>query len=262
MKNKYTSPPISCIICREVKSAKGIFSHYFNKHDPIGVITMSAIRAKGTAVSFSNKLFQKKIHKPKVTRILSPCANSTCCNLTKTKFCSRSCAAITNNLLRTKESRTKQVDTLLKNKLKSGWIPKTKTEGKPKIRVCTICGRVDKTTRHFQSDKCIYCNDSLTYRNLCKFTFNLKDYPNEFDLTLLTSLGMFHPLHNQIGVSRDHLVSIHYGKQNKIDPKILSHPANCQLITQSQNSTKNHSSSITIEELLLKIVTWNEKYKK
>ena len=46
----------------------------------------------------------------------------------------------------------------------------------------------------------------------------------------------------------------------KIDPYIISHPANCEIMQHSQNSSKFNKCSITIEDLLKNIKIWNEKY--
>ena len=62
------------------------------------------------------------------------------------------------------------------------------------------------------------------------------------------------------GVSRDHIYSVNEGFKNKVDPKIISHPANCRLMVHSENISKNKKSDITIEELLIKIDNWNKKY--
>lgn len=56
------------------------------------------------------------------------------------------------------------------------------------------------------------------------------------------------------------MLSISYGKKHKIDPSILSHPANCKLMLQSENKAKQHYSSITLTELLLRIQEWDAKY--
>ena len=186
-----------------------------------------------------------------------------CGELTKNKkFCSKSCSALISNSNRTIESYKKQATTLLNNKIKSGWVPKEKiyTPIPLKKRICSECGKLDETKGHFQSDKCMFCNDSLTYREKCKFTFNLKNFPNEFDLLLLQEYGMFNPKTNKNGVSRDHRLSINHGKINKIDPSIMSHPANCKLMLQSENKAKQHSSSITLKELLILIELWESKY--
>lgn len=38
-----------------------------------------------------------------------------------------------------------------------------------------------------------------------------------------------------------------------VDPEIVAHPANCQLLLQSDNSRKKTHSSITLEELVKRI---------
>jgi hypothetical protein len=65
------------------------------------------------------------------------------------------------------------------------------------------------------------------------------------------------------GVSRDHLYSILDGYTNKIDPKLLSHPANCRIMVHNGpngNNSKNSKSSITLEELKIRINIWTKKY--
>ena len=102
------------------------------------------------------------------------------------------------------------------------------------------------------------------YRADCAFNFALKKYPDEFDFSLIESYGWYKPKNrgdNLTGVSRDHMVSVRYGFDNNIDPKIISHPANCRLTLQSDNVKKYIRNCITYEELLAKIQLWNEKYK-
>lgn len=104
-----------------------------------------------------------------------------------------------------------------------------------------------------------------TYRARCSFSFNVYDYPNQFDLDLITKYGWYSPGGrnsknkniNMNGVSRDHLFSVYDGWINDIDPRIISHPANCRLILQSENASKRNSSSITLDELLQRIAIWN-----
>ena len=56
------------------------------------------------------------------------------------------------------------------------------------------------------------------------------------------------------------MFSISDGFKLGIDPKIISHPANCQLLKHTDNSKKWKKSSLNIEELKNKIVIWNKKY--
>ena len=48
-------------------------------------------------------------------------------------------------------------------------------------------------------------------------------------------------------------------KQN-INPFLLSHPVNCQLMVHTKNMSKGKKCGITVDELIVKIKEWNEKY--
>jgi hypothetical protein len=101
------------------------------------------------------------------------------------------------------------------------------------------------------------------YRADCKFKFNLADYPDEFDFQLVTEHGWYSAKNrgnNIYGVSRDHMLSVKYGFDNGIDPKILAHPANCRLMLHRDNVSKLSKCSITLEDLLIKIAAWDKKY--
>ncbi len=248
MSSKYTyiSPLCSCIVCKQNFSQKSIHTHYIRTHTNISkrnthkgtqkfqlkcscIICKLEISTQNLSRHIDNhtKLYESKLC-PK-------------CNSTHSKdgiFCSRKCA----------NSRKKQK------------IIKVKYTIKIKSRICKCCKKEEFTKGRFQSEFCKFCNPSTIYRNFCTFTFDLRKYPNEFDLSLLERYGMFNPKTNPTGISRDHLLSIHFGKINNIDPKILSHPANCKLVLQSENSKKNSSSDISLEELLNRIQIWEIKY--
>lgn len=102
------------------------------------------------------------------------------------------------------------------------------------------------------------------YRIDCNFKFSLNDYPDEFDFSLIEKYGWYSPTNkknNLDGVSRDHMFSIKEGFEQGIDPKLLSHPANCKLMIHNENVSKNKTSSISIIELLQRIETFDKKYK-
>jgi hypothetical protein len=101
------------------------------------------------------------------------------------------------------------------------------------------------------------------YRIDSNFKFNLKDYADEFDFSLVKKHGWYSPTNknnNLNGVSRDHMFSVREGFEKGIDPKIISHPANCRLMIHNDNISKNKKSVITIEELLERIEKFEEKY--
>ena len=58
------------------------------------------------------------------------------------------------------------------------------------------------------------------------------------------------------------MVSVRFGFDNKINPEIIGHPANCQLMVHNENSSKNSECSISLDELLNRIKKWDIKYKK
>jgi hypothetical protein len=66
-------------------------------------------------------------------------------------------------------------------------------------------------------------------------------------------------VNNPTGFHRDHMVSIAYGWENKIDPLIISHPANCEIMLSNDNIKKGSACSITIETLLYRIEKWNNE---
>ena len=154
------------------------------------------------------------------------------------------------------------------------------TETKKKIskslmgpdKICPFCGKSFHTKSTFCSRGCAMKNryinvnrESFKYYQIqCAFTFALKDYPDEFDFGLIEKYGWYSPKNsnkpNLAGVSRDHMVSIKWGWENKVDPKIISHPANCKLVLQPKNASKHTDCSITYEELLERIEAWNKKY--
>ena len=128
--------------------------------------------------------------------------------------------------------------------------------------------KIEKKCKSCSKDKMIFtygtiCDDCKgnyrTYKEKCKFVFNLSDYPNEFDFNLIKKYGLYKAKNrgnNLEGISRDHIISIKYGFENNISPEIISHPANCRLLKHRDNNKKNIKCDITIEELLNKIKNW------
>ena len=105
--------------------------------------------------------------------------------------------------------------------------------------------------------------EKVQYGYLCRFTFGISSYPKEFKSDLIKQYGRYSAKNrgnNLTGVSRDHLYSVNDGFKNSIDPKIMKHPANCQLLPHKENQHKRAHSSITYEELLERIEKWNKKY--
>lgn len=79
---------------------------------------------------------------------------------------------------------------------------------------------------------------------------------------LLNQYGVFNTRNNKntTGCVRDHLLSRRYGFDNNIDPDIISHPANCEIVLNTENIRRAHTNDnlITLEELLERIENWVE----
>ena len=120
-------------------------------------------------------------------------------------------------------------------------------------------------TKYFQiHPRIISRNDELEeYRATCQFKFNVYEYPVEFELQLIEQYGWYKPKNkgdNLSGCSLDHRVSIKFGYLSDIDPQIISHPANCQILQHSKNISKGRKCSMSLNELLLRISRWNKTY--
>ena len=186
------------------------------------------------------------------------------------RFCNHSCSAKYTNRLRLPESRIKQKSNAAKT-----WEEKlisNKFENWPVTKIswhtCPITGlpyhnRSPSGGRRQQSP---YAKDiKQIYYDLCKFKFNVTTIPAMFDLNLLSQFGWYtcpgkkraKDLKNTNGVSRDHLYSVSSGLRNKIHPFILSHPMNCKLVLHSDNKHKHTKCDITIDELITKILTFD-----
>ena len=103
----------------------------------------------------------------------------------------------------------------------------------------------------------------INYRADCAFRFNVYDFPDEFDLSLVEEFGWYRAKNrgnNLQGVSRDHIISVRYGFDNNIGADIISHPANCQLLRHGENISKGKKCHLTIEQLFDRIRYWNDKY--
>ena len=101
------------------------------------------------------------------------------------------------------------------------------------------------------------------YRADCAFKFNLSDYPDEFNFSLIEQHGWYKASNrgnNLTGISRDHIVSVRHGFDNNIDSSLISHPANCQIIPHRKNQSKNKKSIITLIELEERIKKFNKQH--
>jgi hypothetical protein len=179
-------------------------------------------------------------------------------------FCSRGCA---NSHIVSKEHKEKTRRSIFKHLEQIGFVPvgiKTFKE-----RKCSFCEQTFIGRRKFCSDVCMRNNKRKhldkyqKYKRECQFNFALNQYPDEFDFNLIRKYGWYcaknHGNHPN-GVTRDHIISIRWAFENGIDSKYISHPANCQLMRQIPNVSKGKKKSITLDELIVRIKNWDQKY--
>lgn len=170
------------------------------------------------------------------------------------KFCNNSCSASYNNIRKKKKKKT------IIKKIKSKIC-------KVDFITCTVTGKLycsrgpngghRQISPYTRTEKQKYYNDA-------KFMFNVYHYPKYFNLSLIEKFGWYtcpgrkrkNLPKNTNGVSRDHMLSISEGFKNGYDPINLAHPANCQLLQHIDNKQKHGKSSITYDELLIRIKNW------
>lgn len=98
------------------------------------------------------------------------------------------------------------------------------------------------------------------YSQACEFKLTSTDIEKIPGVNLLREFGMWSPT-NKEGVVRDHIFSRREGFLQEIPYTVISHPANCQYIRMSENTSKKDSCSITLEELYRRISIWDESPK-
>lgn len=209
-------------------------------------------------------------------------------------FCSKSCAASFNNKLKKIDySKTKKAyckrcgKEIIVNKmasLKNVVCEDCKLLNR-KVNYCDKNGRdYDiKKQKDCQEKVARYCkvckkNEVLKFKTICEpcktkyykfyrveceFKFSLSEFSSEVDIELIKKTGMYSPTNkknNLNGASRDHIFSVKNGFLLGINPIIIRHPANCQIISQLENQSKYTKSNISLKKLLQKIKLFEKKH--
>lgn len=197
------------------------------------------------------------------------------------KFCNRSCSATYNNMHPVKMKRNYSEASLnnLRIVASRNFAHKGKKAGDLSVMAqeysihqnyCSVCGlplEFKYRNRKFCGVSCRRVSDSNrmrtrnTYKSLCKFRFSISKY--EFGSELIKKYGWYNASNhgnNLNGVSRDHMMSIDFGYSEMINPLLLAHPANCELMQHNDNSSKYKHCSITLAELLNRINEFDQKY--
>lgn len=268
-----------CTICDKEFDNVRKFNGHKSAHRTNHIIYCSCILTRVEMKSCDLLKYQSK---------LRPCEN--CGTLFKKiqsgkSFCSRSCAtSITNQKRGNRSDETKKkiseslyrTNKRIKNEkvmnkqytTKFSSYQHTKPIG-PYSKLykcaCKHCGVINISRQ--RKKYCFKCNDhyGAPNRTRYKFTFNVYNYPDIFDLKLLNQIGWYSPGGkkkgwNPEGLARDHKISVNDAILNSYDPFYITHPLNCQLITQIENNAKKAQSVITYE-YLKEIVDEYEKKK-
>lgn len=275
-------PPIprlcSCISCKRLLSNLTLTQHFKLKHGTEEHKNNYSQIQKNKMKAFHDKTTRVKHEAQKEEYLKNPKFCKQCLTLIVyerrgSKFCNSSCAATFHNLGSTHsvETKNKIAKTLTKeiHKKKKTWRDDIVGQFSKLFRcTCKKSGAVFLYRKPIQFDPRMISSKDDYYR-ACKFSFSLKTYPEYFadDIELIKTFGMYSTpgrmkdgISNPDGVSRDHMYSITDGWLNEIDPKIISHPANCKVMSHKSNSKKNMKSSITLSELKLRIDKFNKMY--
>lgn len=199
------------------------------------------------------------------------------------QYCNHSCAARATNKLRYADIQYKEVcckgcNSKLyvppSDQRKTFWCSQCDEErvkrvtSPRKVVLCEFCNKQTKNSR-FCTPTCWLNSIKKTkseyemYVKKCKFKFNVYDYPDFFDIELINNYGWYSPSNkknNLNGVSRDHCFSVKQGFEQGVNPSIIAHPANCKLLLHRDNQRKNRSCSLTIEQLMKNIESFEEKF--
>ena len=126
---------------------------------------------------------------------------------------------------------------------------------------------------HYENQK-LYCNNNnlpmfasqrCSHINSWSFNKGNEGVLQTLGESLIEKYGWYKAKNrgdNLNGVSRDHMLSVNEGFNMKIDPYLISHPANCKLMVHTDNVSKHKKSSITKEDLIERINSWDKKYSK
>jgi hypothetical protein len=125
---------------------------------------------------------------------------------------------------------------------------------------------IEKTLRtRTKNGNCVpyeQMNEFKIYRKEANWVDNMIKYFNEQQKIQFKKIGFFKPKINNIGLVRDHKLTRKTGFILKIFPEILRHPTNCQLILNTENSSKGgRKDDITADKLFEDIINFSKEWK-
>jgi hypothetical protein len=215
-----------------------------------------------------NKISEEYLKNPKRCKY---CEKEISFEKRKNTYCNSSCmASYTNKLKKGKEHNFSDVG--INNILLSIKKRYNVDEYYVNPKKCINCDNVLTFQKKFQK----YCNWNCKkeyysknseyyniYHFLTNFKFHINTFKDEFDFTLIEKNGWYKAKNhgdNVDGVSRDHKISVKDGFRRLINPLILAHPSNCELVKNRHNQSKSDKCSLTLEDLLFKIKEFDNKY--
>jgi hypothetical protein len=253
---KQPSYPCSCYICKKQSNSLGIVTHFMRAHgDP----TEKSLWNNSSNTNKYKKVINEQLYLTSPS-LCKECKSIIPYNKRTNNFCSRSCSAIASNKSRSEsgwtqsEESRKSIRSSLHSFNKSHVIsgPYTKIH----FRTCKFCNKTFATSGRTIVCKCCQHLKWSNNRDEYSFKFNIFDYPDLFDLSMIQSIGWVAfggkrgGNKNLNGLSRDHKVSVNHAKKFNYDPYYISHPVNCELMPHSENNKKKTKSSISYEELI------------
>lgn len=216
--------PCCCLICGKETSHLGIKTHLQRSHGSLEEMSKwhATIIAKAS-LKVNNELIY--LENPNYCTF---CQSILPYNKRNNKYCNHSCKATHGNIIHPRKATTKTHNIQ-----------------------CEKCG---KTETRSLSCKRFHCNNCKTAREKYKFSFNIADYPDLFDIEFIKTVGFCTKgpgKRDTSKLSRDHKVSISDAAKGDYDPYYITHPLNCELMTMKQNNEKKSKSSISYDDLIL-----------
>jgi hypothetical protein len=245
----------SCVICHKETSQLGIQTHYKRAHTDSTLWENSNIALK----TQKNDKISNYNNNPKLCEV---CGTPHTYEQRNNVACSHPCAAILGNEKRSIAGwkMPDEVKKKISNKLRKPKFEDDIAGDYSKLYKC-ICKHC--STIFFKQSSYRTCDDckKKLYRPIdnFRFKFNVYHYPDLFNLDELNSVGWYsqggksRKPYNPNGLARDHRVSASESLRNNYDHYYITHPINCELMSQRKNSSKHSKSSMTYEELIQKV---------
>ena len=86
-------------------------------------------------------------------------------------------------------------------------------------------------------------------------------YASKKEKVMIKKYGIFNAFKNTKGVVRDHKYSRWSGYNENVNPILLRHPVNCEWIKHSENVSKRGKNTISLENLIDRIIRFKSKWK-